>query len=287
MKILLIAGTHGNEQAAVMASVKALQQFNLVKRTGDQVDFVIFNRPGLAGNTRVVPPAPPATDDLNRAFGEGFQWDIETQVEALKKRINRSDAVVDVHNSPACDNCILVSNDAYAASYLRFARRAGLHYLLRESAADTIKRYSITHGIPGFTVELGGMGYGPGFDETIGGQQNFVYRLLMALVGITDFGRTYCFGASSGGNALPQQFNVLYLAAHHEGLVEYATKPGDRVEAGNTVFRVLGAETAAVLEEVVAPCDCFLADCEDRLWVKPGTFVCGVQPVIPGEALDG
>ena len=35
MKILLIAGTHGNEQAAVMASVKALQQFNLVKRSGE------------------------------------------------------------------------------------------------------------------------------------------------------------------------------------------------------------------------------------------------------------
>ena len=287
MKILLIAGTHGNEQAAVMASVKAMQQFNLVKRASDQVDFVIFNRPGLAENTREVPPAPPENYDLNRAFSSTGEWDMDGQVKHLMMLIYASDVVVDVHNSPACDNCILVSNDAHAASYIRFARKNNLHYILRESAADTIKRYAIMHGIPGFTVELGGMGYGPGFNKTIDGQRNFVYRLLMALIGITDFGAPKCFGPTREGNALPQQYDIVYLAAHREGLVEYAAEPGDGLEAGNVVFRVLNAETAAVLEEVVAPCDCFLADCEPTLWVKPGSFVCGVQPAIPEEALDG
>ena len=222
--------------------------------------------------------------DFNRAFGCEPEYDMDDMAKSLKKRIYEwATAVVDVHNSPACDNAILVSNDKFAPAYIRFAIKHGIHYMLRESAANTIKRYAVYSGRIGFTVEMGGMGFAPGFKDTIEKQTDFVYRLLAALDGEP----TTSFLSSSSDLHIPQQYNMFPLHAHYQGIVRHQFAPGDSIKQGDIVFEILAPNTTGVLEEIAAPCDCILADCEDRLWSTPGMEVCSVQPIIPKEIVNG
>lgn len=283
MKILLISGTHGNEQAAVYASSHALRKFRN-EYHHSEVEYVTLNIPGLNQNTREMPKPKAPTMDFNRAFGCEPGYDIDDMTKALKERIYEwSTAVVDVHNSPACDNAILVSNDKFAPAYIRFAIKHGMHYMLRESAADTIKRYAVYSGRIGFTVEMGGMGFAPGFKDTIAKQTDFVYKLLDAL----DDEPPSSFLSLSSDRHIPQQYNMFPLHSHYQGIVRYQFAPGDSIKKGETVFEILNPATTGVLEEITAPCDCILADCEDRLWSTPGLEVCSVQPIIPVEVVNG
>jgi len=283
MKILLISGTHGNEQAAVYAASHALLKYKM-KDHESEVEYLTLNIPGLNQNTREMPKPKAQTMDFNRAFGCEPEYDIDDMTKALKKRINEwSTAVVDVHNSPACDNAILVSNDKFAPAYIRFAIKHGIHYMLRESAANTIKRYAVYSGRIGFTVEMGGMGFAPGFKDTIEKQTDFVYKLLDALDGEP----TTSFLSSSSDRHIPQQYNMVPLHAHYQGIVRHQFSPGDSIKQGDIVFEILTPGTTAVLEEITAPCDCILADCEDRLWSTPGMELCSVQPIIPKEIVNG
>ena len=283
MKILLISGTHGNEQAAVYAASHALLKFKM-KDHHSEVKYVTLNIPGLNQNTREMPKPKAPPMDFNRAFGCEPGYDIDDMTKALKERIyDWATAVVDVHNSPACDNAILVSNDKFAPAYIRFAMKHGMHYMLRESAEDTIKRYAIYSGRIGFTVEMGGMGFAPGFKDTIAKQTDFVYKLLDAL----DDEPPASFLSLSSDRHIPQQYNMFTLHAHYQGIVRYQFAPGDSIKKGETVFEILNPNTTGILEEITAPCDCILADCEDRLWSTPGLEVCSVQPIIPVEAVNG
>ena len=283
MKILLISGTHGNEQAAVYATSHALLKFKM-KDHHSEVEYVTLNIPGLNQNTREMPKPKAPNMDFNRAFGCEPEYDIDDMVKALKKRIYEwPTAVVDVHNSPACDNAILVSNDKFAPAYIRFAIKHGMHYMLRESAADTIKRYAVYSGRIGFTVEMGGMGFAPGFQDTIAKQTDFVYKLLDAL----DDEPPASFLSLSSDRSIPQQYNMFPLHAHFQGIVRHQFAPGDTIKEGDIVFEILNPSTTGVLEEVTAPCDCILADCEDRLWSTPGMEICSVQPIIPVEVVNG
>ena len=283
MKILLISGTHGNEQAAVYATSHALLKFRM-KEHHSEVEYVTLNIPGLDENTREMPKPKAPSLDFNRSFGCEPGYDSGDMVKALKERIHEwATTVVDVHNSPACDNAILVSNDKFAPAYIRFAMKHGIHYMLRESATDTIKRYAIYSGNIGFTVEMGGMGFAPGFADTIAKQTDFVYKLLDAL----DTEPPSSFLSLSSDRHIPQQYNMFPLHAHFQGIVRYRYAPGDGIKKGDTVFEVLNPSTTGVLEEVTAPCDCILADCEVRLWSTPGLEVCSVQPIIPVEVVHG
>jgi len=284
--ILLIAGTHGNEQAAVYASSMAAMEYTLEYNAGNHISelkFKIFNIPALNSNTREIPEQPKPTRDLNRAFPDDGADDISMVgiTASIKTLIHDwADIVIDVHNSPACDNAILVSNDAYAMPYIRFASKHDIHYMLRESAASTIKRYAIYNGKVGFTVEMGGMGYGPMFNAVISYQTEFVRRLLKAV----DSEPASSFCKLSSDTPFPPQYNLMPLHAHFRGLVRYSGVPGRYLKAGCPVFAILDAESpSVVLEEVVAPCDCRLAACETNLWATPGMNICSVQPLIPKD----
>lgn len=281
--ILLIAGTHGNEQAAVYASSKAAMTYNAGNHISE-LKFKIFNIPALNSNTREIPEQPKPTRDLNRAFPDDGADDISMVgiTASIKTLIHDwADIVIDVHNSPACDNAILVSNDAYAMPYIRFAGKHDIHYMLRESTASTIKRYAIYNGKAGFTVEMGGMGYGPLFNLVIASQTDFLHRLLTAV----DSEPASSFCKLSTDTPFPPQCTMRPLHAHFRGLVRYMGAPGSYVKAGHPVFAIYDAESPSVaLEEVVAPCDCMLADCETNLWATPGMEICSVQPLIPKYA---
>lgn len=276
-KILLVAGTHGNEHAAVAATTYVFNKLN----GNNDLTFCLINMPGLAANTREYPNPPEATRDLNRSFSSEntIDW-MEQDINSLKITINSADIVVDVHNSPACDNAILVSNNNYAIPYILFAKRHKLGYLLRESEANTIKKYAISRGKPGFTVELGGMGYGPEFDTVFKGQTEFLKNFVKSLLYLDCVDPFF----SDDYRPLPQQYNMIPLYVHATGLVKYRTKLGMPVKAGDPILDVV-SRVNEVLETVPAPCDCRLADCETNLWVTPGFNVCSVQPVIPDSVL--
>ena len=157
--------------------------FNKLKNP--DLAFFQINLPGLAANTREYPKPPEATRDLNRAFSNESTKDrMEKDINDLQIAINSASIVVDVHNSPACDNAILVSNNNHAIPYIRFAKNRGLSYLLRESETNTIKKFAISREKLGFTVELGGMGYGPEFDAVFAGQTEFLEKLVISLLDI-------------------------------------------------------------------------------------------------------
>lgn len=281
MNIFLISGTHGNEQAAVYATSHALHKFNNINHQSE-VEYKILNIPGLNENVREMPKPKDPTRDFNRAFGIKTDYSMEEMVRAIKLRIDSwANAVVDVHNSPACDNAILVSNNKFAASYIRFAIKNGLHYMLCESETDTIKRYTVYSGSIGFTVELGGMAFAPGFKDVIEKQTEFVLKLLQALDGTpkSEF-------LSSAGGTLPAQYNMINLHAHYQGLVKHNFSPGDTIKKGEVVFDILNQTSTYSLESVVAPCDCVLSDCEVNLWSTAGMQICSVQPIIPPEVVN-
>jgi predicted deacylase len=280
MNIFLISGTHGNEQAAVYATSHALHKFKATDPKSE-VDYQILNTPGLNENVREMPKPKEPTRDFNRAFGVNSEYSMDEMVRTIKHRINSwAHAVVDVHNSPACDNGILVSNNKFASAYIRFAIKNGLHYMLCESETDTIKRYAVYSGNIGFTVELGGMAFAPGFKDVIEKQTEFVLKLLRALDGTP----TSEFISSSG--TLPAQYNMINLHAHYQGIVKHKFAPGDTIKKGEVVFDILNPTTTSSLESVVAPCDCFLSDCEVNLWSTPGMQICSVQPIIPPEVVN-
>lgn len=281
MNIFLISGTHGNEQAAVYATSHALLKFNTTNHQSE-VDYQILNTPGLNENVREMPKPKDPTRDFNRAFGVNTEYSMDDMVRTIKRRINSwAHAVVDVHNSPACDNAILVSNNKFAASYIRFAIKNGLHYMLTESETDTIKRYAVYNGNIGFTVELGGMAFAPAFNDVIKKQTGFVFKLLQAL----DYTPTSAFH-SSYCQTLPAQYNMINLHAHYQGLVRRNFAPGDTIKKGEIVFDILNPKSTDILESVVAPCDCFLSDCEVNLWSTAGMQICSVQPIIPPELVN-
>lgn len=279
MNIFLISGTHGNEQAAVYATSHALHKFKATDNQSE-VDYQILNTPGLNENVREMPKPKEPTRDFNRAFGINIEYSMDDMVRTIKHRINSwAQAVVDVHNSPACDNGILVSNNKFASAYIRFAIKHGLHYMLSESETDTIKRFAVYSGNIGFTVELGGMAFAPGFKDVIEKQTEFVLKLLRALDGTP----TSEFISSSG--TLPAQYNMINLHAHYQGIVKHKFAPGDTIKKGEVVFDILNPTTTYSLESVVAPCDCFLSDCEVNLWSTAGMQICSVQPIIPPEVV--
>lgn len=281
MNIFLISGTHGNEQAAVYATSHALHKFKATDHQSE-VEYQILNTPGLNENVREMPKPKEPTRDFNRAFGINIEYSMDEMVRTIKHRIHSwAHAVVDVHNSPACDNAILVSNNKFAASYIRFAIKHGLHYMLSESEADTIKRFAVYNGNIGFTVELGGMAFAPGFKDVIEKQTEFVLKLLQALDSTprTEF-------MSSGGGTLPAQYNMINLHAHYQGIVKHNFAPGDTIKKGEVVFDILNPNSIYSLESVVAPCDCFLSDCEVNLWSTAGMQICSVQPIIPPEVVN-
>lgn len=176
-KILVIAGVHGNEHNAVLAAYRVYQEFlnetDEKLKNAHTIRFILgVNKWGLLKNQREwasrtdVHPVPIPKDkpvDFNRVFTLDYAtgtdkeepFDLRLLIETA---IADADVVIDVHNSPACDNIVLLNNDEYTASTVKFLNEIHMpNYMVWESQTSTIKKYAIDHGKTGFTVELGGM----------------------------------------------------------------------------------------------------------------------------------
>lgn len=274
MKYLLLCGVHGDEHNAVLSTIKA---FNLIKKEGIEginIDSWVVNTAALRACQREVPDPSPKTKDMNRMYGNEQVFNPDDAIEAIKNKIAECDVVIDVHNSLACANSILISNSDYAGDYVKFAQEMGICYIVTESATDTAKKYAIEVGKIGFTVELGGMGFCPEFNTVIAKNVTFIHKLVMAV-------ETYIRRGGQFNKATPMIQNscVQTLYAHHEGIADYYKALGERAEKGEIIAEIISPQ-GHVVEEIRAPFDGWIADAMPKLWVQPGVDICEMQPVV-------
>lgn len=295
-KILVIAGVHGNEQNAVLAAYRLYESFatatqDIYKNEND-IRFILgVNKWGLLTNKREfgqrtdVYPDPIQTDkpiDFNRVFTKNHVAELNENATAVRnfiqKAIEDADIVIDVHNSPACTNMVLLNNDEYAASTIEFMNECHMDtdYMVCESQTSTIKKYAIEQGKVGFTVELGGMTLGGLQDSTIILDQ---FAFLKTLVSWLD----QFMPKFKKGALLPPAQLSMPIYAHAYGLIDkvnfHRCAPLKKGEVFATMITDSDNPDDA---EFKAPCDGFLVACEDHRAVKPGDEIFYWQPVVNG-----
>jgi predicted deacylase len=65
--------------------------------------------------------------------------------------------------------------------------------------------------------------------------------------------------------------------AHSEGILDYMYDVGAEVKKGDVIATVRGDSKDI---DVVSPCNGWIAEIHDNLWVQPGDEFCHVQPII-------
>lgn len=273
MKYLLLCGVHGDEQTAVLSTIKAYNAIKAEKHDSIELNLSLVNKQGLRACQRTVPEEDEPTTDMNRMYGGPTKYDTKVIIDSIKTIISAVDVVIDVHNSPSCANGILISNNAYAPDYVKFAQDQHIGYMLRESAVNTAKKYAIEKGKIGITVEMGGMGAGPELLKVIDNQTTFLHRLIMSLEVYTQNGGK--FGKSA---CLPATSNMVSVHAHEEGIVSYHVDFGMPVNKGYNIADIIYMDHT--VEQIYAPCDGWIADTNPALYVSPGDLIFDYQPEI-------
>lgn len=287
-KVLVISGTHGNETHAVdlVYDLECWTEKNGLSKIereaiGKNVQFIhAWNKTGLKYNERnfIDESKDRETMDLNRSFHTDGVYTKEGLVENLKAEIGSADIVIDVHNSPACANCILINNGPHARTYVDFCKKYDLQYIVRESSADTIKQYAIDQGKVAFTVEIGDMGISDKDDDL-----QFLIKLLKALLLEEPF---FDFSYKDVDSfSASEVYTLLY--SHADGLIrggdQKPLKRKDlfkRYKKGDYMFTIIDPTERKVKEYISAPCDCWLVDFEDNVWAAEGGTIGAIQPII-------
>jgi len=291
-KILVIAGVHGNEHNAVLAAYRVYREF--LNETDDKfkkdhtIRFLIgVNRWGLLNNRREwgtredVYPEPIPNDrpiDFNRVFADESLDKVDdsarTMRDIIKEAIKEADIVIDVHNSPACANMVLLNNDEYTYDTIAFLEAIHHRYMVWESQTSTIKKYAIDHGKVGLTVELGGM--------TLGAQDGAVMEVqvssLKTLINCLDF----YMPKFKKGECLPPHMLAQVIYAKAYGLIDTVTTYTRYVERKKgMVFATMITDSDNPADaEFRAPCDGYLIACEDKRVLKPGDEIFTWQPKV-------
>lgn len=160
-KVLVICGTHGDETAAIKT---CWYLFNKIQHSnakdGISYKFIFMaNENAVRNHTRGYCNENPESCNLNRAFDKPIET-FEDIVNHIKKVVDEWEptVVVDVHNSAACANTVLIDYGKGSKVLMDIANEYDLNPMLRTSQNfGTIKRYCIEKGIPAFTVEMSPM----------------------------------------------------------------------------------------------------------------------------------
>lgn len=285
--VQLISGVHGNEHCAVLASIIAK---SVIKT--DELDIRLMdgvNVLGLRDNVReVADHSKDKITDLNRKFTIYKEPDnIDVITKHIEDLVECTDVVIDIHNSPACMNCVLISNNGYAAPYIKHCVKHGIPYILWESNTDTIKKYAQDMGKVGITIELGGMGGSMHQTQLITEQTNFIVKVVESFVGLDKDYLKKTFTPTKLDSTAPSYYfydsSFLWqpIFAHSEGIIEYLCNVGDSVEKGSTICHIHSKQDGhSPYTKVVSPCTGKLAEISDVLYVRPSDCFCHVQPDI-------
>ena len=120
------------------------------------------NVTGLREKSREVVPLKGGTEqkDLNRflvADPDEANYDPH---KTIQEQVDRHDIIIDIHSSPALHNhCMLIDFSPNAFPYIQWCIDSKIHYAVRYSDENTIKKYAISKGKIGVTFELNGVDF--------------------------------------------------------------------------------------------------------------------------------
>jgi len=153
--ILILCGTHGNEQSAIELGIYLEEKF---KYHNHITVFPFVNKTGILNNSREM-VLNKVGNDLNRSLGQSIKETTTSYTEAVSSLVENYDYVIDIHNSPKCANFFLVDNDNNKQKeIINILELSNQRYASRYSKQETIKAYvnNNTTNI-GFTYEFSGM----------------------------------------------------------------------------------------------------------------------------------
>lgn len=285
MKILMTAGMHGNEQDAVLSVLKYKEAISKRDDLDLDIDFVIVNRSGIVHNTReTMDDACQHTDDPNRMFPiPSTTLSCSATISWIKENLKNYEAVIDVHNSQDVACCVLLSNNKYARNYVEFCEKYDIKYIARESNIDTIKKYAneVTK-IPAFTVEMGGLNNAPYSRIITQGHVDFLDKLVAAIRKdpmLPDL-------PNPDRDPLCQRELWMPIVAHSDGVVEWISDIGERVNMGECIAKIKRLPSAnigfkkneKVEEEIItAEIDGYICAMND-MWVSRSEPIGYLQP---------
>lgn len=292
-KILVIAGVHGNEHNAVLAAYRVYQKFLHEQdekcKVEHDIRFILgVNKWGLLNNRRewgsradVYPESMPKDEpiDFNRVFTGNTEEHGSYESAVLMRNkimsaIDEADIVIDVHNSPVCENMVVINNDEYAYDTASFMEAINCRYMLWESQTATIKKYAIDHGKTGLTVELGGMTLGAMDCAVMIDQVAYLSTLLNFL--------DFYMPKFKKGNPLPPHMLSIPICAKAFGLIDDVKNNRHFAMAEGDVFATMITDSDNPADaEFKAPCDGYLVACTGTRFVKPGDEIFTWQPKIP------
>lgn len=223
-KILIISGVHGNELTSIYCTY-LLTKCNYTDFNFKSITIISsINIDGVIKNTREIPNN--STEDLNRMFKSE---DIINYKNELEKYIKKNNIIIDIHTSPKCDNFVLLNQDEYTNSYVDFCNKNDIHYLIRYSSANTIKKYCIDLNKITFTLELNKMDY-IDYNSAENGK-NVVMKIIK--------------NCNSFNNKKSKPIHKTYieLQTYKEGLFIENKKCGDIVTTNDKIGKILNLKT--------------------------------------------
>jgi predicted deacylase len=237
-RVFVTAAVHGDELNGIATCRRLLDRLDPVTLAGVVVIVPIVNVLGAQVNSRYLPDR----RDLNRSFPGSHSGSMAARIARLvvDEVIAGSDLGIDLHTAAShrfnvpqvrldtADAAALDAAVAFGAPFVLDAKlRPGS---LRASAGDL--------GVPVLTYEGGGPSR---FDaDAVEVAERGVLRVLHRLGAIA--------GAPAPAHATPMVLHASrWLRAERGGILELHARPGDRVEAGQTLWTTvspLGAEQA-------------------------------------------
>ena len=145
-----------------------------------------------------------------------------------------------------------------------------------ESNTDTIKKYAQSKHKVGITIELGGMGGMMHLTKIIEEQLRFIVKVVESFRG-ESYSSLQRFYGERDVYFYPSDKMWQPVYAHSEGILDYMYDVGAEVKKGDVIATVRGDSTDI---DVVSPCNGWIAEIHDNLWVQPGDEFCHVQPII-------
>jgi len=226
--ILIITGTHGNEQSAIQLGLRLKKYYK--ERNVKVIPFL--NESGIEANTREVQDN--STTDLNRSFSEDV-LPYNKIVNMVKDVVQSYDVIIDIHNSPRCSNFCLIDAGQNEDIITKYCYVSDVEYATRFSTGGTIKDYCNSIGKIGITYEFSGMSTLNSSNEI-----DLAFRDVTSLVkAILKTEKIF----------KPNRQNLKSLHCLETGFIYFIKDINDTAEPGDVIFEVVN-ENSEVIEVV-------------------------------------
>lgn len=266
--VLILSGVHGDETNSVKAV--ALSDFKRMDKSITVMNAI--NKPGLTANTRQYEEPRHDSKDLNRSFFSE-EPQLKETVDKIKKAIQTSRIVVDVHSSPACKNMVLLGNTQKELVIKNILTNAGIPCVSWSSTTDTIRSYANSiDSVIGITVELNGMGQvsQQKLDEEIEFLQTVINTLTESYQEIM-----YDYETGEQSTIENSGDDLTNIIVRTEGIVSYEdfNKLFDKIFMKDDVIcSIYDIRNNTCVEKIKAPWDnCVVLDAEPVAYATPGT----------------